>query len=182
MRPNKKIRKSASRFRSEAGFTLVELITIISVLGLLTSMLIVYGRSSGKQIVLFREQAKIIGVLAQAKSLAIQAKIAAEGTPCAYGVSFLASENKYILFKDLNADCSFSDKRYSGAGETVSEYSLDPLVQFQNLVVTDVAFVPPNPDVVISPTQDETTIEVIPKAGGNVVKVKINSAGQITAQ
>ncbi len=174
--------KFVPRFRSESGFTLIELITIIGVLGLLTSIMIVFGRSSGKQIVLFREQAKVIGVLAQAKSLAIQAKIAAEGTPCAYGVSFLASENKYILFKDLNADCASSDRRYSGAGETVSEYSLDPLVQFQNLAITDVAFIPPNPDVVITPAQNEAVIEVIPKAGGNVVRVKVNSAGQITAQ
>jgi len=68
------------------GFTLVETLVVISIMMLLTTTLIAYTRSSGKQIALSTEQAKLIGMLNRAKSLALQRDTAEQF--CAYGIRF----------------------------------------------------------------------------------------------
>jgi len=77
------------------GFTLVETLVVIGILMILTTTLIAYTRSSGKQITLYTEQAKLIGVLNRAKSLALQRNMAE--TVCAYGVRFTGSDTYEIV-------------------------------------------------------------------------------------
>ena len=64
--------------KSKFGFTVVELLIIISVSALLMSMVIFYSRGGEKQIILIREQAKIVNTILRSKSLAIQTFAQAE--------------------------------------------------------------------------------------------------------
>lgn len=81
------------------GFTLVETLVVIGILMLLTTTLIAYTRSSGKQIALYTEQAKLIGMLNRAKSLALQRDTAESF--CAYGIRFNSS-NTYEIVRVKN--------------------------------------------------------------------------------
>ncbi len=77
------------------GFTLVETLVVVGIMMLLTASLIAYSRSSGKQITLNTEQAKLIGILNRAKSLALQ-RDDAEKT-CAFGVRFNGASSYEIV-------------------------------------------------------------------------------------
>jgi len=161
------------------GFTVIEILVIVAVLSLLTTILLLNIRTGQNQIILFREQTKIIGILSRAKYLAIST-FGREGVPCGYGVHFNKTSGVFLIFKDLAVDCGASDKKYSGASEIYESYQLDPAVMFDGPTSLDVLFIPPEPLVVITPTQDPATIVVKPIGAENQVFIKINSAGQIS--
>jgi len=160
------------------GFTIIEMIVIIGILSLLSAILVVYIRAGENQIILFKEQAKIIGILSRAKSLGIST-FGRAGVPCGYGVHFETS-GSFLIFKDLSGDCSDSDQKYSGSDEFYESFQLNPAVKFDTLTLSDVLFIPPDPSIVITPAQDEATIIIKPVGAESSAAIKINSAGQIS--
>jgi prepilin-type N-terminal cleavage/methylation domain-containing protein len=87
----KKIKKQNS------GFTIIELIVVFGVISILSSYLILYNKVSQSQIVLSLEQAKIIELLNQAKSLSISTYLNANAS-CGYGVNINYPDRSYELF------------------------------------------------------------------------------------
>ncbi len=162
------------------GFTLIELLVVVAVLTVLSAVLIQYSRTGERQLILFREQAKLIGALSRSKSLALSTFIRPD-VPCGYGLHFVAPRT-YTLFSDLSPDCATSDRVYSGADEDVTVYDLDPSVQFADLPVSDILFIPPDPRVVMTPAQQSADITLETIDGTASMIVRINSAGQITTQ
>lgn len=183
------------------GFTLIEILVTLSVLALLSSTLVLYNRSNQSQLILFKEQAKIINTILRAKSLALNTYDTA-GAPCAYGVHFGKDSNgnwEFRIFQDLDANatttnCSTSgvaaDNKYSSEpspnGEDLNPpiaEKLSPGLKFSEpLRFTDVVFIPPDPAVVITPTpSDDNAIIKIISSNGNSKGVKINLFGQVTA-
>lgn len=162
------------------GFTVIEMIVIIGILSLLSAILVVYIRAGENQIVLFREQAKVIGILSRAKSLGIST-FGRAGVPCGYGVHFEMS-GTFLIFKDLASNCQASDQKYSGSAELLpnESFQLNPAVKFETLTLSDILFIPPDPLVVITPPQDQATIIIKPVGAENSATIRINSAGQIS--
>lgn len=160
------------------GFTIIEMLIIIGTLSFISAILIVNIHSSEQQITLFREQAKIVSILSRAKSLSV-ATFGKAGVPCGYGVHFEAPST-FLIFKDLAGDCQVSDKRYSGGTEIYESFQLDPVLNFDTLTLSDVIFIPPDPSVVITPSQDEATVIIKAIKSGTSATIKINSAGQIS--
>jgi type II secretory pathway pseudopilin PulG len=78
-----------------SGFTLVETLVVIGIVMIMTTTLIAYTRSSGKQITLYTEQARLIGLLNRAKSLALQRESAEHY--CAYGVRFTGGSSYELV-------------------------------------------------------------------------------------
>jgi prepilin-type N-terminal cleavage/methylation domain-containing protein len=162
---------------TDRGFTIIEMLVIIGIISLISAILIVYIRAGGRQIVLFREQAKLVSVLARAKYLAIST-FGREGVPCGYGVHF-TSPRTFLIFKDLADNCQSSDQKYSGSLETQESFELDSLLEFETLTFSDILFIPPDPSIVINPTQDEATLIIKAVGSEDSAVIKINSAGQI---
>ena len=162
-----------------SGFTLIEILVVVSITALLSSILIVYSRVGERQILLFREQAKIINMILKSKSLALQTYVTGEKI-CGYGVHFEAPRS-VILFKDSADDCATSDNIYSGAGEDFEKMKLDNLIVFLELDFTDILFIPPDPQVKLTPALSAGTISIKADDSESVAKVKINSAGQVSA-
>src|SRR3989344_9572994 len=98
------------------GFTLIELIIVIGIVGVLTGGLAFYSRSAERQIILFRDQAKIVEALLRAKSLSISTYSDADA-PCGYGVHIDQARKEIIIFKDLvnvGVNCINADNAYTG--------------------------------------------------------------------
>lgn len=179
------------------GFTIAELLVVMGITAILFSSLVFYSRSAERQIILFKEQMKIITALQKAKSLAIVAF--SEGqTACGYGVNFDRANDKMIIFREQPASggsgsCSTRDNIYTSVDELYEEIKLDNrTVRFGNLINSDggifsnVVFISPEPITVIdysgSSGSESATIEITDISGSNTKIVKVTDAGQITAQ
>lgn len=164
------------------GFTLIEMLVVISIMTLLSSLLILYSRTGENQIILFREQARVISILNRAKSLSVQMFNAPE-SPCAFGVNF-SPTGTFLIFRDLASDCRDADHKYSGTNELFEKYQLDSRIKFGELTLTNVIFIPPDPTTLIDDGSNkiDATITLQTLDASAFLKVKINNAGQITTQ
>ncbi len=170
------------------GFTLVEILIVISILGVLTSLLVATTRSSDKSIFLFTEQAKLIGVIARAKSLSIETF--AEENICGYGIHFRPSENKYLIYRYKDTTETCNAKAFSNAeADIIDDYFLPEGLEFEtddsgelpnNL--TDIFFSPPQPTVTFTPTQSNAEIPLKITDRETRAKVTVSYAGQITTE
>jgi len=175
--------------KCSSGFTLIEMVIIFGILAIISATLIISLHTGEQQIVLFKEQARIVSVISRAKSLSITT-FGEAGVPCGFGVHFEAPST-FLIFKDLAPDCSAADNKYSGNSannceeepECVEKFNLDSTrVVFDKVDLTDIDFIPPNPTVIITPDQSEATIDLRTVNGNNSVKIKVNSAGQISTE
>ncbi len=82
------------------GFTLVEVLVVIAVLGILTSISIGFSRTNAKQLAVFTERAAFVSAILRTKSLAIQTYVFPPGAavPCGFGIH--VTNTGYTIFKD----------------------------------------------------------------------------------
>lgn len=163
------------------GFTMVEILIVIGVLVVLSTLLLVYGRVGESQIVLFKEQAQLLSVIYRAKALSIET-FSDPSPPCGFGVHF-DLPGSYIIWADVPIpplDCKDPNKSYvEGVDKIHEHFKMDLRITFESLP-PDILFTPPNPKVWFSPpTLDDVVINLAaPNAA--ILGVTINSAGQIT--
>jgi prepilin-type N-terminal cleavage/methylation domain-containing protein len=174
---------------SQRGFTLIEVLIVVSIMSLLTGFLIVYTRGSENQIKILKDKAAFFGALYRARSLSLRT-IQTIPPECGYGV-YVLNERQYVVWRDTatKADCSDANKMYdSGAENFESVITLSSSLKFDNFGAGDfmrsVLFIPPDPTLVTDP-------EIV--AGGNLKaiistldrssssEVRINRYGQIEA-
>ncbi len=169
------------------GFTLIEVLIVISIMSLLSGFLIVYTRGSENQIKILKDKAGFLGALYRSRSFSLRT-IQTTPPECGYGV-YIMDERRYVLWRDTatKADCSDANKRYDSSAEDFEPVmSLAQGIKFGNVNSGDfmksVLFVPPDPSLVTEP-------EIVP--GGNlratistldglsVAEIRINRYGQI---
>ncbi len=173
------------------GFTLVEMMVTISITLLISAMLLVYNRSNEKQIVLFRDQAVLVGFLNRAKTLAIE-KFNKDSRVCAFGLYFPSNDpRKIILFGDLEPPDSppiFGCRTANGQlntnlrydpGEEIQSYTLDARLRFVNIPnELAILFIPPGLNIQSSaPLPVVIKIETVD--GTNSASMTVGEAGQI---
>ena len=162
--------------RSRDGFSLTEILISLSVVALLSAVLVTYNHTSEQQVVLIKEQAKIIGTVLRAKSLAIQANTEG-GAVCGYGVHFSAN-GEFVLFKEL---CAGADNRYSDVSERIETYQLQQSLHFTGpLAISDIVFLPPDPTVILTPPASEAAVRIATSDDLYSVAVNLNDAGQVS--
>lgn len=177
--------RQSQNLKNKKGFTVLEMLVVISIMALLSSLLILYSRTGESQVILFREQSRLITALNRAKSLSIQLYNTPE-TPCAFGVHF--SQTGFLIFRDLATDCQNASHTYNDPSELFENYQLSSKIRFKQLdpqlTLTDIVFIPPNPKTLIDNDQNKADATVILETfnGNASVKVKVNNAGQITTQ
>ena len=166
---------------SSQGFTLIEILVIITITTILAGIMIAYGHIGERQITLFRDQAKVIGVLNRAKFLTVQMFAETTGEkPCAYGVHFENNKQTFLIFKDLKTSC---DGVYGGdnSGELFEKYEISSAFKFQTSL-SDVVFIPPDPRVKLNAgSLSEATIKIALDAT-NYKTIRITKYGQITVE
>lgn len=173
-----------------AGYSLVELLIVVGITIFLSGVILAYNRSSERQIVLYRDQALIIGLLNRAKSLAAQ-KFNPTGsptdTPCAFGLHFDEASKNFYLFQDIGSGGCDTPRAVGFDGEESAElietFSLDGRLEFSDIPAGgfDVMFVAP--DLNVSTTLfSGFPITVNIRVFGETLEapITISSAGQIS--
>lgn len=92
------------------GFTLIEILIVLAITALLSSLAIVYTHVGQNQISLSIEESKIAQLILEAKELSI-ATYSSNSATCAYGVAFNYTNSSYSLFA-YNAAATSSE--YAG--------------------------------------------------------------------
>lgn len=173
--------------KARAGFTILEMLVVVSVMTMLTGILIVYSRGSENQIISFKEHAKLVSVFFHAKTLAYQTFSEQGSKPCAYGVARV--NDTFFVFKDIPetpGDCTTADQRFGGVGsdEVVETVALDPRVAISaaDTTFTEVLFTPPDPTTLLNyGAVSEAKVVVRAKdSDTNKLGIKINDAGQVS--
>ena len=169
------------------GFTIVELLIVFAIIAFLSTGLVFYSRSGERQIILFREQTKVVSSIIKAKSLAL-ATFGDNLAPCGYGAHFEAP-NKIIVFKEMPVEandlsCVSIDGVYTAANsaEKQEEILLDKTIKFGELQLRDILFIPPDPFIVIDNNflKAEALIKIETIDGKFEKIIKVTNSGQIT--
>ncbi len=171
------------------GFSVIEMLVVMSILVVLSSFLILYNRTGELQIVLLREQAHLISTVIRAKSLALNTLI--EDVPaCGYGVHIdvstdSAKASRYFIYRDNAINCRTSDRMYAEASDEIvggTEVVLPKQVVFEGVGVHDIMFVPPEPQAFLDGSQALAEADIVMESADGKTKatVTVNNAGQIS--
>lgn len=87
----------ANAAQNKRGFTLIEVLIVLAITAVLSSLAIVYTHVGQSQISLSIEESKIAQLMLEAKELSI-ATYGVNNTTCAYGVAFDYASSSYSLF------------------------------------------------------------------------------------
>ncbi len=174
--------------KSSLGFSIIEMLVVMGILVLLTSTLILYNRTGERHIIVLREQARLIGTILRAKSLAINTFVENEPA-CGYGVHLTLSAGSgkagYFIYRDRATECRVSDHVYGDSSDEIvpgTEVVLDKAVMFGDVDVTDIVFVPPDPQVYLNGGTglDQGEISIQTLDGSSRATIIISNAGQIS--
>lgn len=164
------------------GFSIIEMMVVLGILVLLTSLLVLYNRSGERQLLVLREKARLVGTLLRAKSLAINTFVEDEPA-CGYGVHI--DPPRYFIFRDRAIDCRTGDHIYTEASDDIvpgTDVVVPAAISMSFVGATDIVFVPPDPQVFLNGgTAIETAlISLATSDGATETGVLITNAGQIS--
>lgn len=143
------------------GFTLIEVLVVVSILTLFSTFLILYTRTGEAQIKILKDKASFIGAMSRARALALST-FESEAHECGYGVRVL-DDHRYAVWRDTtpSSDCKDANGIYDGVSERVGDpMSLEVGLRFLNSgesdFLQDILFVPPDPQIVTVPGASPT--------------------------
>ena len=189
------------------GFTIVEMLIVLAITALLSTLAIVYTHVGQNQISLSIEESKVAQLILQARELSI-ATYSTNAATCAYGVSFNYAAQTYSLFaynSAVNTGGRFicpslasttaaiaagSMAKYGGGSWQVHPANGVVLKDFGagSSTIDDILFYPPDPFTLISTDGGSTFQSPTPTAyiylgtadGATTRIITINPAGQVS--
>lgn len=191
------------------GFTLVEILIVLSISAVLSGLAIVYTHVGQNQITLSIEESKIAQLILEARQLSI-ATYSANNVTCAYGMQFDYTDQTYSLFA-YNA--AISSPSYPGRpicpsiasttahfnSDAITEYAggswqihVSPGVVMKDMgaasdTIKSILFYPPNPFTLLSfdgstmpnPPVPTGYIYLETSDGSTARTITVNPAGQV---
>lgn len=131
------------RASREGGYTLIEMLTVVSIIALLMgTTLYNYSRKKGSDVILFETQ-KLAQIIRRAQNLALSPRLNGEMVN-GFGVRMSVDSNSVFLFRDLDGDDIYD------SGEEIEELILDAGVSIKELLPgspLNILYVPPDPIV-----------------------------------
>lgn len=190
------------------GFTLIEILVVVAVTAILSTIAILYSHVGQNEVALSVESSKISELILQAKELSI-ATYGANSATCAYGVHFDFAQQTYSLFAynsqtSINGSPLFCPSSADTAASGFNAGDMQPYLgggtwqipvtpgvviksySATNDVLNDVLFYPPDPTTLISTdgaalsnATPEATVYLQTTDGKNSMQISVTSAGQV---
>jgi len=174
--------------QKQKGFTLIEVIVVIAVIGLIVTLVFANYRSGTRSSNLQAAAQGLVTDIRTAQNMAMSSSKYEDEVPCGYGIHFM-SNNSYFLFRDIDGDrqCSTNNKRYNPElGEEIGRVINLPadidLKTESAFLRNDIFFMPPDPVVFFDGQQIIGTTEVIVHEHGNIENqkvIKVNNFGLV---
>ena len=185
----------------EQGFTLLELLVVMSITVALAAMVLGYSRESSNQLALASTESKILSLINRAKFLSIETYFgggrSGDQRICAYGVKVDTFKREMFIFQDLSSTGNCPGDSDGSYTESYSKNQDERLygelneVKLENTALTfgetdleEVIFIPPDPQTKInnSDATKEAKVSVKLKEGNGQFVITVNKYGQIKAQ
>lgn len=157
------------------GFTLIEMLIVISIIIILTSITVPIYQGSKKQLAIQRAVNKLAQDIRRAEEMAMGVKEFKGSFPSGgYGIYF-NTPDRYTLFADSN-----SNEQYDGAGELVEDIFFETGVQISQLSPASpltIVFIPPDPTTRIN--SGVSPAAILLKIDNSTTSVKVLPTGLI---
>mgnify|MGYP001594111839 CR=1 FL=1 len=144
--------------RSRNGFTIIEIVVVLGITALLSSILISYNHTTRQQVSFYVDQMKFIQTIFRAKSLALSPSLQSSNSGiCGYGVHVDYGAMNYFLFScnmPQGTDCQSINSISACSQTRISTSDTDNNIRFISQSGTprldDVLFIPPDPITLVS--------------------------------
>ncbi|MFH1667875.1 MAG: prepilin-type N-terminal cleavage/methylation domain-containing protein [Candidatus Komeilibacteria bacterium] len=168
---------------NQSGFTLVELLVVIFIMSLLTSLILISYRSSEKRYALNQAAQQLVSNLRKAQSMAMSG-VGIREQYCGYGIKVDSgsSPGSYIFYADKSGNCQNSNNKYDASDDIIETINLPNQIIIQASSPADFFFKSPDPttyinQVSVSGVGRTITLEV--ESGSLSKMITITTAGLI---
>jgi len=189
-------RVALHRFPTNGGFTLAELLVVVSVIALLSTVFFAGFRSDGQALALERSARSFVQTVDQVRALSLSGG-QHEGQTVSGGFGFYVQQDQgsVLLFADCNGDGEYQENGASStcaddASEAVETVALESGITFDSIspctsgaCTLTVVFVPPYAASTFSPNLVGTeAIFVLKNSQDTTRQIRINTLGVTTTQ
>ena len=165
------------------GFTLIEMLVVLAVIGIVIGIVLVNYQKGKKQYELQMAKQKIISEIRRAQNMSLGAvEFKGEVPKGGFGISFdKTTPSCYYVFADKD-----EEKDYDGTSELVKKVYLPSKIEISSLsenggdvLYLDIVFLPPDPKTYVNAGENEGIITIKHKDTGNTLDIKITKGGVI---
>jgi len=170
------------------GFTLVELLVVMAIIVVISTIALVNYRVGEKSFSLDESAVLLAQNLRRAQEMALSSKEFQGSVPRGgYGVYLQTDNDFYIIFADCDNNQQYSlGNACNGFPETVEQVVLSKRGKISSLFsgsylsAINIVFIPPNPTIVISGSGSEAVIKLCLKDDSSMTRtIRVNKAGLI---
>jgi len=170
------------------GFTLIEILIVMTIIGILSAISFGAVKSGKKNLALLRSAQALATEIRRAQSMALAPKKIGENFPKSYGIYIEKTPLKIYLY----ADTSLPENKYTQNDEIINDFcqfekdlcggevEIDYLSPNPN--VLDIVFKPPHPTIIINQNGGNLEAEIRLKSNSQTKTIKIYKSGLISVK
>jgi len=167
----------------EKGFTLIEVMTSIFIIVILTTVVLLNYRQNNLHYALSRSANKLAQDIRRAQQMAMSMKECCEDiVPKGYGIYLQAGNTYYYLYADISGS---SDKVYDGGDVIIDTVPLESGVSIQSVNPASplsINFNPPDPTTTINGDSTITDCTITLSVSSQTKNIYVNKFGMVEIQ